>query len=732
MTKESVTGNSSGWMNSIGKFAGGKIFPYIAILIIALLCIVIYSNIYDNSTHFDDDFIFKNTDLHNPGDFDKLFSINKFRLIPFWTFAYNYASSNEGKELGGFYAFNVMIHIINSIFVFGITLLIFRTPVLRDTSIARHGPMLAFTAGLLFAVHPLQTQAVTYIYQRLASIAATFYFGAILTYLAGRIVNKGMGVRIILFFLSFVFLILGLFSKENVFTIFPMILIIELMLFNKNFRLSPAVVGVFVGLIVVGIFIFLQFQVPGNVFAPLVNFNGETITSQSYLLTQFKVLPMYFRLFIFPFGQNFDHDIRVSDSFFDGGVLLGFAIIALIIGFGLYMYKYNRLITFGILWTFLTISIESSIIPIADVMFEHRVYLPMLGMILALIGILYEVFSRREKLLPVMFILLFVFAGISGVLANKRNNVWNSELTLWTDAVHKSPQKARTYFKRGQANLTDGKVAWALYDFNQVIRYRPEFISAYTYRSAILESLNKNREALNDHDKFIELSKDKTQGYLNRARAYAKMKVFGKALEDYDAYLKKNNLDSDVYLEKAAIYELLNNSELAIKTSQQALKADTSNPNAMYAHGKYLYMTAKFDEALVWLNKAILSPKIKTGTILRAYNIKGSTLFFKKQYDESLTEFNKAYEISKTYQPLLINMALYYRTTGDYSKELTIIDRVIALEENNTNNWLARGLCNINLKNYKEADKDLRKALMLDRTNKEANFKLAGIQKFLN
>lgn len=731
MTNENTLENSFSKMDKITDFTNSKIFPYISLLIITLSIILVYSNIYDNSIHFDDEFIFKNKSLHDPNNFEELFSINKFRLVPFWTFALNYVSSDSGKDLGGFYTFNVIIHIINSAFAFLISLLIFKTPVIRDTKIAKYGVALAFLIGLMFALHPLQTQAVTYIYQRLASIAATFYYGSILTYLAGRLIKKGFAFKAPLFILSFIFLILGLFSKENVFTIFPMILIIELLLFNKNFKLSPAVIGVFVGLIVVGLFIFLQFQVPSNIFAPIVNFNGETVTSSNYLITQFKVLPLYLRLFVVPFGQNFDHDIRVSDSFFDFGVLAGFAVIALVIGFALYMYKYNRLITFGVLWFFLTIAVESSIIPIADVVFEHRVYLPMLGLLLALVAGLYELVSKREKLLPYLLIFLFVVASFNGVLANQRNNVWQDEITFWSDAISKSPDKARVYFKRGQAYIANNKVNPALADFSKTIELRPEFISAYTYRAAIYVSLSKNQEAIEDYNKFIELSQDKAQGYLNRARVWNLMKFYSRSINDFTEYLKINKNDVNTYIELATVYETINDATNAIKTVRAAIKADETNPKAIYALGRYLFMKGDFDEAMTWVNKALESPKLNKNIELDATITKGNIYFFKKDYTKALEEFDKAYAIKPDYKPLLIGYALLYRTQGNYRKELEYIDQVVRIEKNNDDNWLARGICNINLKDYEAADKDLRTALQINRLNKEANMRHASIMRFL-
>lgn len=717
--------------DKITEFANSRNFIIIALVLIAIISIIVYSNIYGNSTHFDDEFIIKNTALHNPNDFDALFSINKFRVVPFWTFAVNYTSSNSGNNLDSFYTTNIIIHIINSFLVFGICLMIFKTPVIKDKPIASYSGLIAFFVALMFAVHPIQTQAVTYIYQRLASIAATFYYGAIFWYLLGRISTRNFMIKILFYIMSLIFLMLGLFSKENVFTIFPMILLIELILFNKNFKLSPIIIAIFIVLTSVGFYIFTQFQLPSNIIGTLENFNGETITSSNYLITQFKVLPIYLKLFLVPLGQNFDHDVRISDSFMDFEVIIGLIIIASVILYGLIMYRFNRIITFGIIWFFLTIAIESSVIPIADVIFEHRVYLPMFGLLIAFVATLFEIFSRKPKLLPVMFVLLLIIVTTNATLAYQRNFVWRSEKTLWTDAVNKSPFKARTFFKRGQANIADNQINYAFYDFSRTIELRPEFLSAYTYRAAISVSMNKFKDAIEDYDKFIELSKNKSQGYLNKAIVYAKMKRYNKSLKEYTNYLKINNQDVGIIIEKASIYEKINDATNAIKTVQEALKIDSTNTNAMFALGRYLYLTAKFDAALEWIDKVINSSKANNDILLNSYNIKGSIFFFKKNYKEALKQYHKASEINNSYQPLLINLALLHRTLGDYNKELEVINLSIASNGNNYDSRLARGVCNVNLKKYKDAENDFKSAIEIDKTNDLAKRKLGEIQRYL-
>lgn len=720
-------------LDKINALTSKKYFTYLSLAFITIVAVLVYSNIYDNSTHFDDEFIIKNPALHDPNDFEALFSINKFRVVPFWTFAYNYISSNEGNDLSPFYTYNIIIHIINSFLAFGITLLLFKTPVIKESKIAQYSALLAFFIGLMFAVHPLQTQAVTYIYQRLASIAATFYYGSIFLYLFGRIIKKGIAIKIPIFLLSFIFLMLGLFSKENVFTIFPMILVIELLLFNKNFKLSPIIVGIFIVLTSIGFYIFTQFQLPANIIGTLENFNGEVISSQNYLITQFKVIPIYLKLFLIPVGQNFDHDVRISNSISETDVIIGLTIISLVIIYGLFMYRYNRIITFGIIWFFLTIAVESSVIPIADVIFEHRVYLPMLGLLIAFTATLFELFSIKERLIPILFLLLVIIISSNSALAYKRNFVWQSELTLWSDAMINSPEKARVNFKRGQANLNEKNYLYALYDFDKVIQLLPNFRSAYTYRAAIYTGMGKNKEAIKDYDTFLEIApnREKTSIYLNRARLYSKMKIYSKAHIDYDNYLKVNDKDVDIILEKATIFEKTNDAINAIQTVQRALKIQPDNPKIKLNLGRYYYMRAEFDNAIQWLDEAINSPDNRDEIILNAYTIKGSVYYFKKDYEQAMENFDIAKQINPRYQPLLINLALLHRAKAEYQNELEAINALIELNKRSDENLVARGICYMSLKKYDEAKNDFYKALEINQNNKNARMKLSELQKYL-
>ena len=155
------------------------------------------------------------------------------------------------------------------------------------------------------------------------------------------------------------------------------------------------------------------------------------ITRSAYLVTQFKVLVHYLQLLFVPFWQNVDHGISVSKSLIGWQELLGLIIFIGSLFVAYKTFRRHPLISFGIVWFFVTISVESSIIPIRDVMMEHRLYLPMFGFALSFIGLVYLlVGQQRSRYANYGFIGLLIFLGI---ITFNRNKGWASDYTLWKD-----------------------------------------------------------------------------------------------------------------------------------------------------------------------------------------------------------------------------------------------------------------------------------------------------------
>ena len=208
--------------------------------------VIMYSNTLNNQFQFDDYLrIYNNTAINNIKNIDSIWNYNNSRFIGYLSFALNYHFHH--LNVFGYHVVNLLIHILTSFFVWWLATLILSTPEIRKTKISKHKRILAFGCGLLFLSHPLQTQAVTYIVQRLTSLAALFYLSSLSFYIQARLLQKK--IRYLLFLISAILAVLGIFTKEIVFTYPFSVLLVEIYFFfgirnikaffkNRNFWLS--------------------------------------------------------------------------------------------------------------------------------------------------------------------------------------------------------------------------------------------------------------------------------------------------------------------------------------------------------------------------------------------------------------------------------------------------------------------------------------------------------------
>ena len=217
-----------------------------------------------------------------------------------------------------------------------------------------------------------------------------------------------------------------------------------------------------------------------------------------YLLTQCVVIPRYLALVVLPWGFNVDHDVALQRAL-SAPVAGGLVLLAALAGFGLYAIRRWPVTGFGIFWCFVTLSVESSLLPLSDVMMEHRMYLAMPGIALA-VGSGFAWAFRRYRLPAV------VVGGLAAVglacLTAARNEVWRTPVSLWSAAVAGSPLKARPHVNLGLALLSDGQYDAALQQYCRALALDPENPTARTNLDVALEEHAEHRIAV---DEEIEL-----------------------------------------------------------------------------------------------------------------------------------------------------------------------------------------------------------------------------------
>jgi Tfp pilus assembly protein PilF len=586
---------------------------FISVVIISLTAIICYSNIFDVPFQFDDRAnIIENPiikDLRHfihPSEanlYAGSFQHNVFvkRFVGHLSFALNYKL--HAFDVRGYHAVNLIIHIINGALLYLLVILTFRTPFMECSPFREHSGLIALFSALLFVSHPIQTQAVTYIVQRLASLATLFYILSLVLYIKARLKTELHSSRIVkkkhhsreiggdkisaflLYFSSVVFSMLAMKTKEIAFTLPLAMALYELMFFRgkAGMRLLRLVPFLLTLLIIPLTYIGLYSDMEKPIEEIMADTDQATtiqkLSRVDYLLTQFRITVTYLRLLVLPVGQNLDYDYPVYNSFFAPPVLMSFLFLLTFFGLGVYLYYRSRtthhslrLVSFGILWFFISLSVESSIIPL-HVIWEHRVYLPSAGFFTSIVTaafLLLEMQKNRtsKKAVAVIFALVLVVL-LSATYS--RNTAWQSKSSLWKDVISKSDQSVRGYNNLGNAYMSEGMVDKAIQQYLLALKARPWTKPNPRYYAEI---------------------------YYNLAHAYENRGLLDKAIEHYRKSLSIDFNNLDTYNNLGLVYLSKGLTDKAITYFQSAIELDPDYAEAHFNIGEAYF-------SMGWLDKSI-------------------------------------------------------------------------------------------------------------------------------
>ena len=649
-------------------------FNLLSVIIIFCLGIIVYSNTFFCSFHFDDfDYIVRNLFIRNIQNLFHYWIFYPCRFITFFSIAVNYHFNH--LNVFGYHLFNLAVHLASSILVWWLTLLTLSTPVMKGNKITKHADMIALFAGLVFVSHPLQTEAVTYIWQRTASMAAMFYLASLCCYVKSRLFICRGGACLLpyeytgghnrrglspashgdcpllqdrpYYIASLILAVVAMFTKENTVTLPLMILLYEFCFFNvvrEETSSSPTFNWLYVAPFLLTIFVIpvtilltkaQQFQAIQR----FVHEPGGT-SPWHYLLTQFRVIVTYIRLLFLPLNQNLDYDFSISKSIFAWPVLMSFSFLAGILYWAKQLFSRYRLVSFSICWFFLTLSLESSVFPLKNVIFEHRLYLPLVGYSMFLVSGVYYLFSKNT--IKTMVIILTLIVSFNSILTYQRNKVWKDEITLWSDALGKSPHKARPINDLGFAYCQLGNYALAISDYNKAIAIDPNFADAYVGRGLSYANQGKFAQAISDYNKAIALEPTFAEAYNNRGIFYLHQGDSAKAISDLSKAIHEDSLDVKAYYNRGCSYAKQGNFVQALSDYSRAIEIDSSYADAYYNRGLSLAQQKFFAQALFDFNKTI---EINSN-YGDAYNNRGIIYAMQGKFAQAISDFNQAIKIN--------------------------------------------------------------------------------------
>jgi Flp pilus assembly protein TadD len=571
------------------------LFHCVLILAIGLLA---YSNSFHNPFQWDENVclvqnpVVKNLkylfDLSSgrPADPERC-PLSRTRTVGYLTFAINYKL--HGFNVLGYHLFNLMIHLGNALLVYLFILLTFKTPFLEGATLKRDSNFVALFSALIFVSHPLQTEAVTYVFQRFASLTAFFYLSSLVFYIRWRLDREDQKTSrfkpTAYFILSLVSTVFAMNTKEIALTLPFVILIYEFFFFAG--RVRPRMLRLLPWFLSLAI-LPLMGMGAGN--QASFRYLAE-LPRQVYLFTQFRVVLTYIRLLFFPAHQNIDYDYPVYPSFFVPEVYLSFLFHLAVIGLALYLYYRSkvtlrdlRLSSFAILWFFVTLSVESSIIPISNIICEYRVYLPSVGWAMA---VTVSAWVIAEKLTPrfpgLKKIMIALFAAIvilSSVLTYARNAVWKDEMTLWEDVVTKSPNKARGHFSLGVVLGKMGRLDEAIKEFQTSLNLEPNQIKIHLNLGIIYASQGKVDDALKEYETALTIDPKDPAAHYNLAVLFAQIQRLDDAVTEFQTALESNPYDASAHNNLGVVFARQGRLNEAMREFKAALEIEPDHINA--------------------------------------------------------------------------------------------------------------------------------------------------------
>lgn len=451
--------------------AGKYAFTFLALLVVLL---AIYSNSFRGEWHFDD---YANI-VENPNIRMSSFSCTElkqcaagiyhhklYRPLSYLSFGLNYRL--DGLNVLGFHVLNFIIHYLSAVFLF---LLLFNTmklPRLKDEYGQIAYPA-ALLATFLWAVHPVWVTSVSYIVQRMTSMAAMFYILSLYLYLKARTAEKTSS-SLALFIGCALAGLASLLTKENAVMLPASILLFDLILLRgatpDHLRKSAQVL--ILPLLIIGVAGFLYTGGFANAFK---GYAVRDFTLIERLLTEPRVLFFYLSLLFYPIGSRLTllYEIDVSRSLVDPWTTLPSLLgVLLVIAFAVYLVRRRPLISFAILFFFLNHLVESSVLPL-ELVYEHRNYLPaafLFVLVAQFIVFVIDYFSYRRAIQILVSLSIVILLVGMGDVTYRRNHIFADDFLLWMDNIEKSPGISRPYTNLGRiyANLGEKEQAFALY-----------------------------------------------------------------------------------------------------------------------------------------------------------------------------------------------------------------------------------------------------------------------------
>jgi tetratricopeptide (TPR) repeat protein len=482
-----------------------------------------------------------------------------------FSFWINYQWS--GIDPYSYHATNVFLHFLTAILAGLIAMRLLEWAETEPSSnsgppSARRSRALGIFVGALFLVHPMQTESVAYIASRSEVLSVLCYYAAYCVFLYHH-TEQITWTRAL-----FVTVLFGaaVASKQHTLTLPLLLLLTDLYWRKGGLKAHWRVYAILAAAGIAGVvYVWQALNISNS-----AGFHVPGMTPLTYFFTQCRVVWTYTRLFFFPFGQNADPDIAMSNGLLDHGAILALAAWVAVAAAAWVFRKRWPLASFGVFVYLLLLAPTSSFVPIQDVMQERRLYLPFLGLALVVLELLRR-FPQKQRMLVEAPVLL----GLA-MLTYQRSGLWGDSLALWQDTAAKSPAKVRPRFQLAFAYAERGEYGKAVENYEIASRLAPPDYQLMVDWGKALDDAGRLDEAADKFQAATALEYD-PEAWVLMGEVRGKQHRVDEALVALDRAQQISPGFELTYAIRGNVYESVGNLKLAAEQYQRVLELDPAN-----------------------------------------------------------------------------------------------------------------------------------------------------------